>query len=313
MKSKEIKIIFMGTPSISAYVLEEMIKEGYNIIGVISQPDRPQGRKHIISATPTKEVANRYNIPCYQKEKIRLDYEFLKEIKPDLILTLAYGQILPQGLLDIPSLGCLNLHGSLLPKYRGAAPIQYALINNEKETGMSLMEMTAQMDAGRVYAVNKFPILEEDNASSLFSKMAISAYTLVKESLEDYVNGKLEGTPQDESLVTFAPTIKKEEEHLDLSKSVKTIYGYIRALSEAPGAYLNSPVGKFKIYKAKIHSYEVKGQVGMIITCDNKNGLLLQCIDGILELEVVQKEGKSKIDAKSFINGNKDFLGTILF
>ena len=312
MKSKEIKILFMGTPTISAYVLEEMIKDGYNIIGVVSQPDRPQGRKHIITPTPTKEVALRYNIPCYQKEKIRLDYDFIKQIKPDLILTLAYGQILPQGLLDIPTLGCLNLHGSLLPKYRGAAPIQYALINNEIITGMSLMEMTMKMDAGKVYATNVVEISDEDNSTSLFEKMAVSALTLVRENLEGYVNGDLLGDEQDESLVTFAPTIKKEEEHLDLSKDVKTIYGYIRALSDAPGAYLNAPFGKFKIYKAYIHSLENKGEIGEIIACNNKDGLLLQCSNGILKLEIVQKEGKSKVDALSFINGNKDFLHTIL-
>lgn len=312
MKSKEIRILFMGTPQISAYVLEEMIKDGYNIIGVISQPDRPQGRKHIIAATPTKEVALRYNIPCYQKEKIRLDYDFVKEINPDLILTLAYGQILPQGLLDIPKLGCLNLHGSLLPKYRGAAPIQYALINNEIETGMSLMEMTMKMDAGRVYAVNKVKIEEDDNSTSLFTKMSYSALTLVRESLEDYVLGNLKGTEQDEELVTFAPTIKKEEEHLDLNKSVEEIYGYIRALSETPGAYLTAPFGKFKIYKAKVYSKDIKGEVGQIVACNNKDGLLLQCKNGILKLEIIQKEGKSKVDSLSFINGNKDFLNTIL-
>ena len=312
MKSKEIRIVYMGTPSISAYVLEKMIIDGYNIVGLISQPDRPVGRKRIITPTPTKEVALKYNIPVYQKEKIRLDYEFLKEIKPDLILTLAYGQILPQGLLDIPPLGCLNLHGSLLPKYRGAAPIQYALFNNEKETGMSLMEMTAKMDAGRVYAVNKFDIKEDDNASSLFMKMANAAYELVASSLEDYVLGNLKGEEQDESLVSFAPTIKKEEEHLDLSKDVYTLYGYIRGLSDTPGAYLNAPFGKLKIYQAKVISSSIKGEVGEIIASNNKEGILLQCLNGILKLEIIQKEGKAKMDALSFINGNKDFLHTKL-
>ena len=312
MKSKEIRIVYMGTPAISAYVLENMIKDGYNIVGLISQPDRPVGRKRIIMPTPTKEVALKYNIPVYQKEKIRLDYEFLKEIKPDLILTLAYGQILPQGLLNIPPLGCLNLHGSLLPKYRGAAPIQYALFNNEKETGMSLMEMTAKMDGGRVYAVSKIAIEEKDNASSLFLKMAESAYRLVSSSLEDYVLGNLKGEEQDESLVTFAPTIKKEEEHLDLSKDVHTIYGYIRGLSDVPGAYLNAPFGKLKIYQASIYSLDTKGEIGEIIASNNKEGILLQCLNGILKLEIIQKEGKAKMDATSFINGNKDFLHTKL-
>ena len=311
MKSKEIRILFMGTPTISSSVLERMILDGYNIVGIISQPDRPQGRKHLLLPTPTKEVGLKYNVPVYQKEKIRLDYEFVKDIKPDLILTLAYGQILPLGLLDIPPLGCLNLHGSLLPKYRGAAPIQYALINNEKETGVSLMEMTKEMDAGRVYAQNKFEIKEEDNATSLFMKMADAAYELIKDKLEDYVLGNLPGVEQDVSLVTFCPTIKKEEEHLDLTLPKEKIYGYIRALSDTPGAYLIAPFGKFKIYQSSIYSDGIRGEVGEIIEF-NKEGILLQCNNGILALKSVQKEGKSRIDAQSFVNGNKDFLHIIL-
>lgn len=311
MTKENVKILFMGTPNISAYVLEHVIEDGFNIVGVISQPDRPVGRKHIIMPTPTKEVANRYNIPVYQKEKIRLDYDFVKEIKPDLILTLAYGQILPQGLLDIPKYGCLNLHGSLLPKYRGAAPIQYALINNEKVTGMSLMEMTAKMDAGRVYATKEIDITEEDNSTSLFSKMAVAAYQLVKDHLLEYINGELIGKEQDESLVTFCPTIKKEEEHLDLSKNISTIYGYIRALSDEPGAYLMSNIGKIKIFKSKIINKDKIGQVGEIVSADN-NGIYLQCKDGILSLLILQKEGKARLSYKDFLNGNKDFKGTIL-
>lgn len=301
------RILFMGTPPISAYVLRKMIEDGFNIVGVISQPDRPVGRKHILTPTPTKVVAMEYNIPIYQKEKIRLDYDFIKEINPDLILTLAYGQILPQGLLDIPKYGCLNLHGSLLPKYRGAAPIQYALINNEEYTGMSLMEMTSKMDGGRVYATKKIKIEEDDNSTSLFNKMGVAAYQLVDEYIEDYFIGKLEGVEQDESLVTFSPTIKKEEEHLDLFKSVYTIYGYIRALSDTPGAYLDSPIGKIKIYKARIYSKDIKGEVGEIIEANNKH-LLLQCKDGILNILELQKEGKSRMDYLSFVNGNKDLI-----
>lgn len=313
MNAKEIRILYMGTPDISAYVLEQLILDGYNIIGLVSQPDRPVGRKHEIKPTPTKEIALKYDVPVYQKEKIRLDYDFIKEIKPDVILTLAFGQILPKGLLEIPSLGCLNLHGSLLPKYRGAAPIQYALINNEAITGMSLMEMTEKMDAGRVFATDAFKIEAEDNCSSLFKKMALSAHRLVNNYLQKYVDNELEGVEQDESKVSFSPTIKKEEEHLDLSKDVKTIYGYIRALSDHPGAYLFASFGKFKIYKASIYSSDVKKEVGCIVSCDNKDGLLLQCNNGILKLEIVQKEGKNKVDALSFINGNKDFINEKLY
>lgn len=311
MDKKSARIIFMGTPTISSYVLNRMLSSGYNVVALISQPDRPVGRKHIIEPTPTKEVALKYNIPVYQPEKIRKEYEFVKDIRPDLIITLAYGQILPEGLLNIPTKGCLNLHGSLLPKYRGAAPIQYALINNEEYTGMSLMEMTKEMDAGRVYNTKSLKINEEDNSSSLFNKLAEVAFDLLDESIDDYLSNNLVGKVQDESLVTFSPTIKKEEEHLDLSKDIKTIYGYIRALSDAPGAYLDSDIGKIKIYKSHIISNEIKGKIGEIIKCD-KEGIFLQCSNGILSLLEIQKEGKGKMDYKSFANGNQSFLHKIL-
>lgn len=311
MKYNKARILFMGTPEISAYVLERLIQYGFNIVGVISQPDRPVGRKHIITATPTKEVAIKHNIPVYQPEKIRKDYEFVKEINPDLILTLAYGQILPEGLLAIPQFGCLNLHGSILPKYRGAAPIQYALINNEEYTGMSLMQMTKDMDAGEVYATQAIKIDEEDNATTLFNKLAKVAYYLAEEYIPLYLNGKLKGYPQDESKVTFSPTIKKEEEHLDLSKDKETLYGYIRALSDIPGAYLNGEFGKLKIYKAKIISNDILGEVGEIVKAD-KEGIYLQAKNGLLSLLELQKEGKSRMDYRSFLNGNQSFLHTKL-
>ncbi|MCR4880150.1 MAG: methionyl-tRNA formyltransferase [Bacilli bacterium] len=311
MKYSEPRILFMGTPEISSVVLNKMIEKGFNVVGVISQPDRPVGRKHIIMPTPTKEVALKYHIPIYQPEKIRKDYDFINEINPDLIITLAYGQILPEALLNIPKFGALNLHGSLLPKYRGAAPIQYALINNEEYTGMSLMEMTKEMDAGKVYATKKLKILEEDNASTLFKKLADVAYDLLEESIEDYINGKLLAEEQDPSLVTFSPTIKKEEEHLDLSKDKEKIYGYIRALSEAPGAYLNSEQGKIKIFKAKIISNDILGEVGEIVKAD-KGGIYLQTKNGIISLLELQKEGKSKMDYRAFLNGNQSFLHTLL-
>ena len=181
----------MGTPEISAEVFEAMILDGYNFVGLIAQPDRPVGRKGLLEKVPTKVVAEKYNIPVFQPLKIRKDYAFMEELKPDVIITLAYGQIVPQGLLDIPQYGCLNLHGSLLPKYRGAAPIQYALINNEKVTGMTLMGMVAAMDAGPIYATKEVVIDEEDNSTSLFKKMAVAAKELILEKLPDYIDGKL--------------------------------------------------------------------------------------------------------------------------
>ncbi len=311
MDKKTARIIFMGTPEISAKVLEGMILDGYQIVALIAQPDRPIGRKQILEAVPTKVVAEKYNIPVYQPVKIRKEYEFVNDLKPDVIVTLAYGQIVPQGLLDIPTLGAINLHGSLLPKYRGAAPIQYALINNDKVTGMTLMRMVKEMDAGEMYDKEEVEISPEDNNTSLFEKMGDAALKLILRALPKYLNGELKGIPQDESLVSFCPTIKPEEEKLDLSNSIDKISGYIRALSDLPGAYLYLDNQKFKIYQAKIISNEVIGKVGEIVKAD-KNGLYLQCKDGLLSLLIIQKEGKKKMDYKSFINGNQGLLGKIL-
>ena len=308
---KDCRIVYMGTPEISAYVLDKLILDGFNIVAVVSQPDRPVGRKREILPTPTKKVAEKYGIPVYQKEKIKLDYDFLYNIKPDLILTLAFGQIVPQGLLDIPKLGCLNLHGSLLPKYRGAAPIQYALINNDDITGMSLMQMTNKMDAGVVYATNSINIEEEDNSTSLFIKMADLAYQLAKTNIPLYIDGKLKGIEQKEELVTFAPTIKKEEEKLDINYPIKKIYGYIRALSEKPGAYFIFEDKIFKIYKAKIYSNEIKGKLGEFIESNSKH-LLLQCVDGILSIIELQVEGKGRTHYINFVNGHNNLVGKIV-
>ena len=298
----------MGTPEISATVLEGLISAGYKVVAVIAQPDRPVGRKKVLEPVPTKVVAEKYNIPVYQPVKIRKEYDFVNELNPDVIITLAYGQIVPQGLLDIPTYGCINLHGSLLPKYRGAAPIQYALMNNEKETGMTLMKMVKEMDAGEMYDVEKVEILPLDNSTSLFKKMGDAALRLILRALPLYLEGKLPGVPQDESQVTFAPSIKPEEEKLDLNKSKEQLFGLIRALSDAPGAYLYLDELKFKIYQSEVISNEMIGEVGEIVKADKK-GLYLQTKNGLLSLLSVQLEGKKRMDYMSFINGQPHLLG----
>lgn len=307
MDKSKLKIVFMGTPEISAYVLEALINDGYQVLGVVAQPDRPVGRKGQLEKVPTKVIAEKYSIPVFQPVKIRQDYSFIKEISPDVIITLAYGQIMPEGLLQIPRYGCLNLHGSLLPKYRGAAPIQYALINGDKITGMSLMEMVKEMDAGRVYAKEEVMIDENDNSTSLFKKMGEAAKKLILEKLPDYINGKLTGIPQDEKLVSVCPTIKPEQEKLSLDYSAKQMLGWIRGLSDQPGAYLLLDGQKIKIFKAQIYSDKVVDQPGVIVQAD-KRGLILQCKDGQLAILELQKEGKKRMDYKSFLNGNQDLL-----
>ncbi len=307
MEKKELNLLFMGTPEISAYVFEQMILDGYHFVGLVAQPDHPVGRKGIIEKVPTKVIAEKYNIPVFQPIKIRKDFSFMDNLKVDLVITLAYGQIVPQGFLDIPRFGCLNLHGSLLPKLRGASPVQTALINNEKVTGVTLMEMVAAMDAGRMYGKKEVTIEEDDNATSLFKKISEAAKDLVLELLPKYVNGELEGIPQDENEVTFCSLIKPEQEKLDLSKDILEVYGYIRGLSDEPGAYLYLDNQKLKIFKAKIANDLVTAEVGTIVQAD-KHGLLLQCQNGQLAILELQKEGKKRMDYKSFLNGSQSVL-----
>lgn len=311
MEKKELNLLFMGTPEISAYVFEQMILDGYHFVGLVAQPDHPVGRKGIIEKVPTKVIAEKYNIPVFQPIKIRKDFSFMDNLKVDLVITLAYGQIVPQGFLDIPRFGCLNLHGSLLPKLRGASPVQTALINNEKVTGVTLMEMVAAMDAGKMYGKKEVIIEEDDNATSLFKKISEAAKDLVLELLPKYVNGELEGIPQDENEVTFCSLIKPEQEKLDLSKDILEVYGYIRGLSDEPGAYLYLDNQKLKIFKAKVANDLVTAEVGTIVQAD-KRGLLLQCQNGQLAILELQKEGKKRMDYKAFINGNQNLLGTKL-
>ena len=307
MEKKELNLLFMGTPEISAYVFEQMILDGYHFVGLVAQPDHPVGRKGIIEKVPTKVIAEKYNIPVFQPIKIRKDFSFMDNLKVDLVITLAYGQIVPQGFLDIPRFGCLNLHGSLLPKLRGASPVQTALINNEKVTGVTLMEMVAAMDAGRMYGKKEVIIEEDDNATSLFKKISEAAKDLVLELLPKYVNGELEGIPQNEEEVTFCSLIKPEQEKLDLSKDILEVYGYIRGLSDEPGAYLYLDNQKLKIFKAKIANDLVTSEVGTIVQAD-KRGLLLQCQNGQLAILELQKEGKKRMDYKSFLNGSQNVL-----
>lgn len=311
MNKKDYRIVFMGTPDIAKDVLEALINNGYNIVGVVAQPDKPVGRKKILQEVPTKVMAKIYNIPVFQPVKIKLDYEFMKELKPDVIITLAYGQIVPQGLLDIPTIGAINLHGSLLPKYRGAAPMQYALINGDKVTGMTLMQMIDKMDAGVMYMKKEVEISNDDTLSTLTKKMTTAAIDLILEALPLYIENKLPGEEQDESLVSFCPTIKKEQEHLDLTLPAQTIVNWVRALNDHPGAYLLMDDTKLKIWKAKVVNNNVKTQVGEIVEA-SKKGLIMQAKDGQIALLELQKEGKNKMDYLSFLNGNQGLVGKIL-
>ncbi len=301
----------MGTPLLSGKVLEKLITNGYQIIALITNEDRPIGRKKELMPTPCKQVALKHNIKVYQPHKIKEDYSFLKDLDFDLLLTLAYGQIVPKAVLDLPKCGALNLHGSILPKYRGAAPIQRAIMDGETKTGVTLMKMVEKMDAGDIFAKKEIIIEESDNYSSLCDKLSTLAFEVADENLLPYVNGLLKGEKQDESLVTFANKIKSEDEHIPLSRlNIKEFCNYVRALSFTPGAYLLLDNLKFKIYSCQILSRQIKGKPGSIII--DKKDVCLCLKDGIVKLNKVQLQGKKEMDAYSFANGYRDLSLKVL-
>ncbi len=301
LKNSDVKVLYMGTPNMSAKVLEALIGNGYTIVGVVSQEDKAVGRHRLIEKTPTKLVAEKYNIPVFEPRKIRENYDFAKKLDFDVIVTMAYGQIIPQELLDLSKIGNVNLHGSILPKYRGAAPIQRAIMDGDKETGISLMEMVAAMDAGDVYDTIKVAIDPLDTYSSLATKLSEAAADLIVKDLIKYANGELARHKQEESLVTVAKKIAPSEERIPLNLDVDKTSCYIRGLSEEPGAYFVLGDKKLKVYGAKVFSDEILGEIGSIIC--NKKHFLLQLKNGILELLSVQVEGKKRMDGVSFLQG----------
>jgi len=308
MKSK--RIVYMGTPVFSQYILEQLIIAGYNIIALVSQPDRPVGRKKIILPTPTKEIAIKYNIPVFQPEKIKDEYEFIKELNPDIIITCAYGQFVPQGLLDIPPYGCLNIHASLLPKLRGGAPIQHALIDGYNKTGVTLMEMIKKMDAGRMFAKVETEITDDDTYDTLHERLKLLGANLILNNLDLYFEGKLEGIPQNEDEVTISPNISKEEEHINFNKTSREVFNLIRGLSSIPGAnfiYNNEVV---KVYKSRIAKCDNNEEPGTILGF-NKDSINIKTLDGMIEITEFQLQGKTRIRVKDYLNGNNKFqIGT---
>lgn len=309
MNKKNVKIAYMGTPLMSAQVLECLIKEGYNVVCVIAQIDKINGRNNKISEVPTKTIAKKYNIPVYQPIKIRNDYEFLTILKPDLIITMAYGQIIPKEVLQIPNMGCINFHGSLLPSYRGAAPIQRSLMNGDCISGVTLMKMEEKMDSGEMYCKKEVLIEDYDNFTSLSEKIIDACKYIIKNNLEDFMNKKLKGEEQNEADVTFANKILPSEEHLDIFLNSKKFINIIRGLSMNPGAFLILDNKKLKIYEASLIDNKIIYPIGTLIL--NKK-TYLQLSDGIIQVSTLQLEGKKISNGVSFANGYKKYNNIVL-
>lgn len=296
------KLIFMGTPDLAATVLKGIIADGsYDILAVVTQPDRAVGRKKEIKMTPVKEVALEHNLPVYQPEKLSGSQEMsdIMALGADGIVTAAFGQFLPGKLLDSVDFA-VNVHGSLLPKYRGGAPIQYAIINGDKEAGITIMEMVRQMDAGDMIAKAAIPITDEDNLGTMFEKLAILGRDLLLKTLPDYIAGNIEPEPQDETQVTFSPNISSEEERIDWTKSNQEIFNLIRGLNPWPIAHTLWNGKRFKIYEGE--RVDGQGRPGYIIE-KTKKTLVVATGNGALSLKRVQPFGKPQMAISDFLNG----------
>ena len=304
MDYKSKKIVYLGTPEISSILLEEMIKEGYNIHLVVTQKDNKVGRKQILCESKVSQVAKKYNIDVFKPEKLNREYEMIEKLKPDLLLTFAYGQILSSKVLSLGTYKPINFHASLLPKYRGASPIVSVLLNGEKKTRRTIMEMEKKMDSGKVYAQESIDIEDDDNYTSLEKKLSSLSISMMKKYLPLYLENKLEGVIQNEDEASFCSLIKKEDEHLSLNSTANEFANKVKAFSSYPGAYLFNRDEYLKIYKCSILSDQIIEKTGTLFIKDKK--LCLQLKDGIISLEMLQRQGKKILPASDFINGIKD-------
>ena len=296
---KKKKIVFMGTPNFSVPILRMLIDEGYNVVLVVTQPDKFVGRKKILTFSKVKMVAIENNIEVFQPEKLRKDYNRIIELKPDLIITAAYGQILPKGLLD--QIRAYNVHGSLLPKYRGGAPIQYSLFEGETKTGITIMEMAQGMDSGDMIQREELEIDENDNYTTLSEKLSVLGTNMLRTALPDIINHTYSPIKQNLEEVTFAYNIKREEEFLNFNEPCSQVINKIRGLTEEPGASFIVNNTLFKVYKAKKSDIIDNAQPNVVVEINKK--LIFSCSDGNIEILKIQQQGKRQMEVKEFLNG----------
>lgn len=300
----ETKIIFMGTPEFSVPILKALI-EKYNVIAVVTQPDRIRGNKTVISKI--KEVALENNIKVLQPERIRKEYEEIVSLHPDMIVTCAYGQIIPKELLDAPKYGCINVHASLLPKLRGGAPIHHAIIDGYKETGITIMYMNEKMDEGDIIIQKSTIISDEDTVSSLHDRLSLMGTELIIETIPKIINNEITRIKQNDENATYAYTIKREDEKIDFNKTAREVFNQIRGLNSFPGSYCIYKNKILKVYESKINENNQPGEIGEIINLYD-DGFGVKVKDGEIILTLVQLEGKNKVTGSSFINGHKNEL-----
>lgn len=296
------RVIFMGTPTFAVEILSTLSTLECELIAVVSQPDRKVGRKQVITQTPVKAKALSLDIPVYQPEKIGELYDTLVELRPDLIVTCAYGQFIPTKILEIPTFGCVNVHASLLPKYRGGAPIHTAILNGEKESGVTLMRMVKKMDAGAILFQASCPIDENDDTGILHDRLAKLGSKLLESHWNELFDPNLKEIPQDESLVTYAYNITPEQEFVSMNRSTQSVHDHIRALHPWPLAYGIIDGKKVKLLKAYKSSHPSDALPGTVLGLI-EDKLALKTLDGMILIEELQLEGKTRMHAKTFYLG----------
>ena len=308
---QKLRTIFMGTPDFAVPCLRTL-QEKTKVIAVITQPDRPKGRGHNLQASPVKQVALEYNLPVYQPEKIKTD-EFtakLEEMAPDLIVVVAFGQILSQRILDIPRLGCVNVHASLLPRYRGAAPIHWSIINGETETGVTTMLMDAGLDTGDMLLKDSVAITEEMTTEELHDKLMAMGSRLLADTVDGLAAGTIQPEKQDDSISNYAGMLNKEIAHIDWTKSAAEVHNLIRGLNSWPVAWSNLDGKGFKFWQTRVLPGEAKGQPGEVEEL-TKKGFVVAAGKGHIEVLEIQPPSKKRMNAGDYVRGHGIAAGMV--
>jgi methionyl-tRNA formyltransferase len=311
---KMVKIVFMGTPDFSVPILNRLLTDGYKVIGVVTQPDRPVGRKKTMTPPPVKIAAERHGIPVFQPEKLRdeASLQAILNLQPDLVITAAYGQILPKKLLDAPTYGCINVHASLLPELRGGAPIHYALIQGKEKTGITIMYMAEKLDAGDILAQTVVSIDERDTVGTLHDKLSDAGADLLSDTLPKLLNGEITPIKQNDHEATFAPNIKHEQEKIDWHKTGEEIYNQIRGLNPWPVAYTTLDGKPIKIWWGEKQALPKTERPGTIVAVEKDGFIVATGNSTAIKITELQPAGKKRMPAAQFLLGKPDLERSIL-
>lgn len=306
-----MRIVFMGTPEFAVPSLRALLDEGFDVVAAVTQPDRPAGRGHKLVPCPVKQLCQERGVPVYQFERIKNEgVDSLKALQPDMFVTAAFGQLLSQEILDIPKYGTVNVHASLLPQYRGSAPINWCILNGEIKAGVTTMLTNIGMDTGDMLLAAETPIGEMETAGELTVRLADMGAELLVKTLKRYPEGDLKPTPQNEALSSYQPMLSKEMGRIDWTKDARQIACQVRGLNPWPGAYTENESGRLKLYLARACKAESEAPCGTVVVSGAKEGLFIACGEGWLEILEMQAPNAKRMSAKAYLQGKKIAIGT---